>query len=115
MKRLPNGLIEGIEYSKDSNGYINWKSLIPSEFLYVNPNLKLRDKIEKKYNKPYSEINPIQDKVEDVDLIILLGGIKYLLKLRGFKEVNYTVNASTENYASVTCSIKFIPNEETMS
>jgi hypothetical protein len=92
---------------------IDWKSLIPDKFLYVNNDPKRRDKLEKKYGKPYDEISPKNDNVDDADLVIMLGGLKHLLKIRGFKSVKYNIKQSTPEYASVECSITFTGNDET--
>lgn len=112
VSRDENGLIKDIKYSFDDRGMVSWKDMVSPEFLYVNSDIKRRKKIEEKYNKPYSEIDPIIDNVEDQDLIIMLGGLKQLLRIRGFSEVSYSIKESNENYASVNCNIEFIPNFE---
>lgn len=113
LDRNNNGLIEGIEYVFNEKGMISWKDMVSPEFLYVNPDIKRRKKIEEKYNKQYSEIHPIDDKVEDQDLIIMLGGLKELLKIRGYKNVKYNVVHASLDYAAVSCVIDFIGNYET--
>lgn len=104
------GLLDNIDYIFNEDSTINWKKMIPVEFLYVNPDLAKRDKIEKKYGKPYAEIKPIEDNVEDTDLIQLLGAAKYLLRIYGYNSIHYTVVESNENYAAVNCKIDFIGN-----
>jgi hypothetical protein len=84
---------------------IDWKSKVPVEFLYVNPSRK--NIVEKKYGKPIDQLNVIDDKIEDVDLIIKLGGIKHLLKLRGYNSVTYNVIEASKDYAAVNCIIAF--------
>src|ERR1041384_2064294 len=112
IERDENGLVKGIKYIFDDNGQISWKHMIPAEFLYVNPDLKRREKLEKKYCKPYNEIKPIEDNVEDVDLIQLLGATKFLLKLKGYESVEYNIKEANENYCAVNCVIKFAPSYE---
>ena len=112
VKRNQFGLIEGINYKFNNEGLVDWKAMIPSQFLYVNNDPKRKAKIEKKYGKPIEEIDPINDKVEESDLVQLLGATKYLLRLRGYREVNYSIKESSDTFASVTCSIKFTPNFE---
>ena len=104
------GLLTNIDYVFNEDHTINWKKMIPNEFLYVNPDLNARERIEKKYGKPYSEIKPIEDNVEDKDLIQLLGAAKYLLKVYGYNSIRYTVYQANENYAAVNCRIDFIGN-----
>ncbi|NBW09894.1 MAG: hypothetical protein EBR82_17900 [Caulobacteraceae bacterium] len=52
-------------------------------------------------------------KLEDKDLLILLGGIKELAQIRGYTTVEYKVVAATENYFATSCRIIWIPNYET--
>lgn len=110
-ERNKYGLLE-IDYKFNEHGFIDWRGMVSPEFLYVNPDQKRRAKIESKYKKKYEEIDPISDNVEDVDLIIMLGGLKQILKMKGFTSVNYVIKESTESYASVTCSITFLPSYE---
>lgn len=112
IDRDENGLIIGIDYIFDENGLVSWKDMVSPMFLYVNPDPKKRKKIEEKYKKAYSEIIPSVDKVDDQDLIIMLGGLKQLLRLRGFEKVCYNIKESNENYAAVSCSIVFSPTFE---
>ncbi len=111
--RNTDGLIEGIDYKFNEDGLVDWKALVPAKFLYVNNDSKNKERIEKKYNKLISEIDPVTDKVEDADLIVALGGLKHILKLRGYDNVSVFVSKAQEDYAAVNCSIDFIPNYET--
>lgn len=112
ITRDENGLVSGVEYKFLENGMIDWKAMIPKEFIYVNPDPKRRDKLEKKYGKSYEELDPINDKIDDVDLVFTLPGSKYLLRLRGFTDITYKVVTANEGYACVNCRINFIPNYE---
>lgn len=115
ITRDENGLVSGVEYKFLENGMIDWKAMIPKEFIYVNPDPKRRDKLEKKYGKSYEELDPINDKIDDVDLISTLAAAKYLLKLRGYTDIKYTVVTANEGYAAVNCRINFLPNFESES
>ena len=110
--RDSNGLIEGVNYEFNLSGGIEWKAMVPKEFLYVNPDPKRRDRIEKDYEKTYDQIDPIADKVKDSDLVILLNGLRHLLHLRGHNYVKLTPTSSSIDYASVNCEISFIPSFE---
>lgn len=48
----------------------------------------------------------------DTELIIKLSGIQWLLTVRGYEYSKITLNNSSRDFASATCEIKFIPNEE---
>lgn len=112
IERDENGLIKGINYKFNDQGFIDWRSMVSPEFLYVNPDTKRRDKLEKKYNKKYEEIDPILDNVEDVDLIIMLGGLKQILRIKGFTNVNFWIKEANKNFAAVSCTIDFLPSYE---
>ncbi len=108
-KRNEYGLLD-IDYHFNEDSSINWKAMVDPKFIYVNPSNKA--KMTAKYGKLYEELKPIEDKIEDVDLVIMLAGIKQLLKYRGFKSLKYDIKESNENYAAVSCSIIFVPNFE---
>lgn len=108
MKRLPNGLIENLEYKKDEAGNIDWLKMLPEKFLYINEGKK--KELEARTGKPFEEIK-IAD-VKETDLIILLSGIRFLADLRGYKYAKTKVDIANENFSAATCEICFIPNEE---
>lgn len=112
LERNSDGLLKRLSYIFTEEGFVDWKKMIPEKFLYLNPDMRRRSKIEAKYGKKFEEIKPLEDKADDTDLTILLGGIKYLANLRGYTSVHYTVNSSSDHYASVTCVIYLIPNYE---
>lgn len=108
-KRNKLNLLEGIDYKYKEDGSVDWRSLIKPEFLVFN--LSLKDEIEAKYGKPLEELNPLD--VEDRYLLILLGGIKELAFIRGFKSVQFKPLSCSGDYISVGCSIKWMGNYET--
>lgn len=108
MKRLENGLIEGVNYIYDDTGKINWLKMIPEDCLYINKDKK--NKIEKRLGKKFSDIK-ISEAL-DTELVITLQGIRYLLDLRGYTTCDIKLDIATEDYAAATCSIRFIKNEE---
>ncbi len=100
------GLIEdeSVKYTFDESGLINWRGMIPKEFIVIN----------KQYFISRNKTIPDSiDGLEDNQLLTLLGGSKYLAHLRGFKSVNYTVTSPDENYVVATCTINWVPNYET--
>ena len=111
--RTEHGLLYNVNYIYQDDGFVNWKAMIDPKFLYLNADVKRRSKIETKYGKKFEEIKINEDKVDDSDLCIALGGIKQLLRLRGYSSVHYTIHESSDHYASVNCTIYFAPNFET--
>lgn len=103
-KRNELGLIEGVQYHFNEDGSINWRAMIKPEFLYPN--------------KEWFEVRkmPVPETVEglaDHQLLVKLGGIKELARLRGFNSVRYTLNTLTDKYATAICEICWMPNYET--
>jgi hypothetical protein len=69
-------------------------------------------------NKDWFEMRkmPVPDSIEGLDdsqLLIKLGGIKELAKLRGINSVSYVVEESSDERSVVRCLVDFISNYET--
>ena len=94
------------EYKYNENGSINWRAMVKPEYLYANKDwFELRNK-------------PVPDSIEglaDNQLLIKLGGLKELAKLRGYNTVRYEVVKCDRDYVVVKCQIhwtKFCESEE---
>lgn len=100
ITRNKYGLIEnaGINYVYNEDGTINWRKMVKTEYLVPN-----RQKTQE------TDVS----KLEDKDLLILLGGIKELAQIRGYTSVEYKVVAASENYFATSCKITWLPNYET--
>ena len=94
------GLIDdgSVEYIYDENGLVDWRKMVKEEFLVAN-----------KQKTKETDISKLDDK----DLLILLGGIKNLAQIRGFKSVEYKVHAAAPDYVMASCGIRWVPNFET--
>jgi hypothetical protein len=92
------GLIEGVEYQFDEAGMINWRKMIKPKYLVPN-----REKTEE------TDIT----KLDDSQLLILLGGIKELAYIRGYTKVEYQVTSPCSDYVVACCRINWVPNFET--
>jgi len=102
-KRNEHGLLESVEYTFNEDGSVNWRAMISPEHLYPN-----KDHFEmRKMPLPESI-----EGLEDNQLLIKLGGIKELAKLRGIKSVGYNVEESSDERSVVRCIVKFIANYE---
>lgn len=96
------GLVDSIEYKFNESGFIDWRSLIPTEHLFPNvEKLKLLGK------DPNSNVNDLDDSL----ILVKLAGIKFLAKVRGYNSVAFEVNNLQDNVVA-KCSIKWIPNYE---
>lgn len=100
FRRDENGLLlkPTSDYKFNEDGSINWRGMIRTEFLVPN-----------KERTKETDVS----KLEDKDLIILLGGIKELAQIRGFTNVNYSITTPSPDYVVSVCSIRFIGNYET--
>jgi hypothetical protein len=83
-------------YKYNEDGSINWRAMVKPEFLYPNKDwFELRGK-------------PLPDSVDglaDNQLLIKLGGLKELAKLRGYEKVSYEVIKCEKDYVVVKCGI----------
>jgi hypothetical protein len=102
-KRNEHGLINNVDYVFNEDGSVDWRRMIKNEFLYPNKGwFDIR-----KQTAPSSV-----EGLNDNQLLIMLGGIKQLAKLRGFSSVKYDVSHVSSNHVVVKCSITWIPNYE---
>lgn len=92
------GLLSNVNYVYNADGLIDWRKMIPIEFLVPN-----KDKTDE------TDVTQLQ---ED-KLIILLGGLKYLAQLRGFLDVSYRIVTASQEYVATICKIRWLPNFET--
>jgi hypothetical protein len=100
VTRNKYGLIEDqtLNYIFNDDGTINWRKMVKTEHLVPN-----RQKTQE------TDVSKLQDK----DLLILLGGIKELAQIRGYTSVEYKVVAASETYFATSCRITWLPNYET--
>lgn len=94
------GLLENdkINYVFNDDGSINWRAMVKPQYLVPNRQRTQETDVSK---------------LEDKDLLILLGGIKELAQIRGFTSVEYNVVTATDNYFATSCRITWTPNYET--
>jgi hypothetical protein len=100
ITRNKYGLIEdvNINYIYNDDGTINWRKMVKTEYLVAN--------------RQKTQVSDVS-KLEDKDLLILLGGIKELAQIRGYTSVEYKVVSATETYFATSCRITWLPSYET--
>lgn len=104
--RDENGLLKNTQYIFNEDGSVNWRAMIKDEHLFPNKSwFELRNK-----DCPRSS-----EGLADHQLLIKLGGIKELAKLRGFKSVIFETLKAELDHVAVKCQITFISNYETES
>ena len=102
-KRNEHGLLDSVDYIFNDDGSVNWRAMVNPEHLYPN--------------KDWFEMRkmPMPNSIEGLDdsqLLIKLGGIKELAKLRGFHNVTYDITESSDSRVVVQCMINWIENYE---
>lgn len=100
ITRNKHGLIESkdINYIYNDDSTINWRAMVKTQYLVPN-----RQKTQE------TDVS----KIEDKDLLILLGGIKELAQIRGYTTLEYKVVAASDSYFATACRITWLPNYET--
>lgn len=104
-KRNDDGLLENVEYKFNEDGSVNWRAMVKPEFLYPNKDW---------FTKRGQEVPNSVEGLQDNQLLIMLGGIKELAKLRGYTSVNFDVENISDNYVTAKCTISWCNNYETI-
>lgn len=102
-QRDEHGLLENVEYIFNEDGSVNWRAMIKPEFLYPNKDW---------FNFRNKDMPDSVDGLADNQLLIMLGGIKELARLRGFESVSFKTENISEGYVTASCEIIWSPNYE---
>jgi hypothetical protein len=105
-KRNEHGLLENVDYVFNEDGSIDWRSMIKPEFLYPN-----RGWFDAR-NKPTPKTI---EGLDDKQLLIMLGGIKELAKMRGYCGVEFKVDNVSNGYVTAKCTIHWHENYESVN
>jgi hypothetical protein len=101
-KRDNHGLLESVDYVFNEDGSVNWRAMIKPEFLYPNKGW---------FDMRGQQVPSSTEGLRDNQLLIMLGGIKDLARLRGFHSVEF--DTTTEgDYVTAKCCITWSPNYE---
>ena len=98
VSRNTFGLLTNISYVFNEDGLIDWRRMIKPGFLVPNARKTKETDVTK---------------LEESELIILLGGLKYLAQIRGYSSIYFGLSSPSMDYAAATCTIDWIPNYET--
>lgn len=105
------GLFANKEYKFKEDGFVDWKAMIPLEYFVFNKSWFESNNIEIPSAENLSEIeNP--DDYNDQQILILLGGIKEVAKIRGIKSVNKKIIESNPDRCVASTTVEFLPNYE---
>lgn len=103
FQRDEKGLLKNVSHVFKDDGSVDWKRMIPDKYIVVNAEY---------FEKRQIAIPDSTDGLEDKQLLVLLGGIKELAKLRGVMSVDKKVWESSFDRAVVSCKLTFSPNYE---
>ena len=103
-KRNEHGLLENVDYVFNEDGSVNWRAMIKEEFLYPNKGW---------FDSRNQPVPTSPEGLEDKQLLIMLGGIKELAKMRGYSTVAFDVVHSSDGYVTAKCMINWNKNYET--
>ena len=82
-KRNEHGLLENVDYEFNEDGSVNWRAIIKEEFLYPNKDWFASRK---------KDVPTSVEGLSDMQLLIMLGGIKELAKMRGYHTIDFKVD-----------------------
>ena len=102
-KRDQHGLLECVDYVFNEDGSVNWRAMIKPEFLYPNKGW---------FDMRGQQVPSSTEGLRDNQLLIMLGGIKDLARLRGFHTVAYDARNVEDGYVTARCDIEWIGNYE---
>lgn len=105
LQRNEFGLLKNVDYKFTPEGWVDWRAMVDPKFLYPN-----KDWFEARGETVPESI----DGLEDSQLLIQLGGIKELARLRGFSNVEYFLTQVDSIGVRAICTIKWIPNYENL-
>lgn len=102
-KRNEHGLLENAKYEFNEDGSVDWRAMIKSEFLYPNKGW---------FEARKKDVPTSPEGLDDKQLLIMLGGIKELARLRGFESVSFKTDHLSDTYVTASCEIIWLPNYE---
>lgn len=104
LERNEHGLLTRVNYEFDESGFINYRKLIPDEFLVPNRQF---------FQKRNQEVPKTIEGLEDNQILVLLAGWKWLAKIRGYNRIDHEVIETKPESIVIKTSICWIPNYET--
>lgn len=111
--RDEKGLIKGITHHFKPTGFVNWRKMIPDEFVVLNRERFLKKTtpidVDKESEDQYQALKA---KADEKDLLIKLAGLKEVAQIRGYNRIDTNVSRAVD-IISVRCEIEWIGNFET--
>lgn len=105
------GLFNNVDYTFKSDGSVDWKAMVPKQYLVFNKKWFENNDQEIPQAKNLSEVDD-PSAYKDEQILILLAGIKEIAKLRGLLSVEKEVVESTFDKVTVITTVTFCSNYE---
>ncbi len=102
--RDERGLLNGVNYIFNKDGTVNWRAMVNPAHLYPNKDW---------FNRRNQPVPESATDLRDEQLLIKLGGIKEVAKLRGYSRVLFQFPKLERDYVVASCTIDWISNFET--
>lgn len=102
-QRDEHGLLKNVDYIFNGDGSVNWRGMIKPDFLYPNKGW---------FDMRNQQVPTSTEGLKDNQLLIMLGGIKDLARLRGFSSVSFSAEREGD-YVTAKCTIQWNGNYET--
>ena len=102
--RDERGLLSGTNYIFNKDGTVNWRAMVNPAHLYPNKDW---------FNRRNQAVPETADGLRDEQLLIKLGGIKEVAKLRGYSSVSFQFPKLERDYVVASCTVNWISNFET--
>jgi len=88
LRRNSYGLPDNISYEIDDLGFINYRKLIPQEFLVPNRQI---------FQKKDMIVPKTVEGLDDNQILVLLAGWRWLARVRGFKSVTHEILSASND------------------
>ena len=102
--RDERGLLKSVNYIFNKDGSVNWRAMVNPAHLYPNKDW---------FNRRNQPVPESATDLRDEQLLIKLGGIKEVAKLRGYSRVLFQFPKLERDYVVASCTIDWISNFET--
>ena len=104
LKRNDLGLFDHIKYEFDDLGFINYRKLIPQEFLVPNRQI---------FQKKDMLVPKTVEGLDDNQILVLLAGWRWLARVRGFKNVAHEILSAADDVVLGKTTVCWRGNYET--
>lgn len=106
------GLLKGLDYKFTPLGFVDWRAMVNPEFVVLNRQYAARKGIDLKIATEDEKTKYLAE-WPDEGKLILLAGLRDVLRLRGFMSINYSISETPRGSSVAICTIELKPNFET--